>query len=200
MALKLGVFAKAPVPGQSKSRLAASIGEGAAAALAEAFIEDVVRSALPHAEVTLFVTDEHPVFTRLGREVEVRPQSEGDLGRRMHVALEALNGGALIGSDVVALPPRILHAAAAEAGPSFSPSGDGGFVLVSGRPNFADVRWSSPHTLSDTLARNPHATLLEPWFDVDTRDDLRLLATVLALDPTRAPRTAELLAGGVLGA
>jgi glycosyltransferase A (GT-A) superfamily protein (DUF2064 family) len=42
------------------------------------------------------------------------------------------------------------------------------------------VRWSTPHTLADT-ANGVHAagltlSLLPPWYDIDTADDLTTLA------------------------
>jgi hypothetical protein len=60
-------------------------------------------------------------------------------------------------------------------------------------PRFDAVRWSSVHALADSLLSNPGAAVLEPWYDVDDVDDLRLLRLELALQPNAAPRTAAML-------
>jgi rSAM/selenodomain-associated transferase 1 len=208
----LGVFARAPVPGRTKTRLIPALGadpeEAAAraAALHEAFLEDTLRTATSVAPVTLFVAGsaDHPAIERVRSAFDLTlvPQVEGDLGARMVAALESLlerhERAFLIGSDAPTLPARLMRAAArAPVEIVLSPSSDGGYVLVGGAcvPRFDGVRWSHPRTLADTLTRNPGAWLTEPWYDVDDPDDLALLRTHLTLDPHAAPTTAAKLRG-----
>src|SRR5262249_62418629 len=52
-------------------------------------------------------------------------------------------------------------------------------------PLFEGVRWSTPHVLTDTVARltdgGPQVAVLPPWYDVDTLDDWRMLQGHLSL-------------------
>lgn len=126
-------------------------------------------------------------------------QVPGDLGARMSHALGATPGPTLIvGTDAPSLPPRLLLAAL-EALEShevvFGPASDGGYVLIGARgtAQLDGVRWSSEHALADSLARNPGAKLLEPWYDVDTPADLALLRSHLRFDASAAPHSAAAL-------
>jgi glycosyltransferase A (GT-A) superfamily protein (DUF2064 family) len=68
------------------------------------------------------------------------------------------------------------------------PATDGGYYLVGcGRrppPIFEDVAWGGPTVLAESVARlaDPawRLALLPPWYDVDTRDDWRMLCGHLA--------------------
>src|SRR5438067_7503707 len=73
------IFAKPPVAGQVKTRLAAAIGAEAAARLARAFVEDTIESVqtLPWAQAALATTEE------VEAGVPVLLQGEGDLGARI---------------------------------------------------------------------------------------------------------------------
>ena len=199
----IGVFSKAPVPGKTKTRLARVIGDEAAAELHVAFLWDTLALAAQVTDCVLFSAGDHD--HRVLREVAQHfghsqvPQEGEDLGLRMMNAIDVLlkdhTMAVLIGSDAPSLPPRTLEAACARA-LSFGPSSDGGFYLVGARsrPDFKDIAWSTPHTLADTLAQNPGAELLEPWFDVDEWDDLRTLQLQLQLQPDAAPKTSAWLA------
>ena len=204
-----GIFARAPVPGATKTRLIPALGaEGpvVAARLHEAFLADLLPRVAEVAPVTLFVAGaaDHPTFVALeaAHGIRIAPQVDGDLGARMGAALDALlTSGAerafLVGSDAPTLPRRILERAVGhDADVVLTPSVDGGYVLVGGCrvPDFREVPWSSPTTLAATRARNPGAELTEPWYDVDEPEDLELLRLQLTLDPGAAPQTARLLA------
>lgn len=193
------VFAKAPVAGRVKTRLGLP-GERAVS-LHRAFVSDTMRAvAAAGVSATLAVADADP--GRPAFPEHTGPQTrqvDGDLGVRMTHALAAIDGPAIVvGTDAPTLPPRVI-AAAARALRShpvvFAPASDGGYVLVGARTtaDFQGVRWSSEHTLADSLARNPGAALTEPWYDVDTPADLALLRAHLSLEPTAAPATAALL-------
>ena len=125
----------------------------------------------------------------------------------------------IVGSDLPTLPPeRIEEAFAAlerdRPALVLGPSGDGGYYLIglnarartaraverTGVPDlFSQVRWSTPHTLSDTLTAAERyglaVRLLLEWHDVDDPEDLARLQTELA-DPgtaARAPASADVL-------
>lgn len=205
--LALGVFARRPAAGRSKTRLAPALGADGAAALYDAFLTDTLAR---FTDATVFCADaadlawfedRHPGHRHLA-------QAEADLGERMRVALETLleeaDGAVVIGSDAPTLPAARVHAAGRAlsrgADVVLGPAADGGYYLYGCRgeaPALPDVRWSSRHALADTVASLERAgrtpALLAPWYDVDTPEDLRLLRAHLALTPRVAPETARAL-------
>lgn len=152
------VFAKAPLPGLAKTRLAAVLGaEGAAAlalhllqhAVAQAalVVKDLGAAAASRLELCVTPDVQHPAFQALrqAHRLQLTLQGEGDLGQRMDRALtRALaatppGSGAtrprvlLMGSDAPALRAPVLHAALRaldSADAVFVPARDGGYVLV----------------------------------------------------------------------
>lgn len=112
-------------------------------------------------------------------------QGDGDLGRRMELALSRFrsNPVVLIGSDIPDIDASHIATAFEALGHAdlvFGPSDDGGYWLVGARHGanarglFDRVRWSGPHALADTLknARQRRVALLEELIDIDTADDL----------------------------
>lgn len=208
----LAVFVRAPVPGETKTRLAPVLGDEGSAALYRAFVWDVLEHVPAGLEAELWCAGEldHPELVALAERHHIRrvAQPEVGLGARMATALAAAiarsGRGLVIGSDSPTLGPELLSLAAAaldEADVVLGPSADGGYYLVGMRgavaPIFEGVRWSTHHVLEDTLALAGEAglqpRLLAPWYDVDTPDDLRLLRAHLALAPEAAPHTAAQL-------
>ena len=198
------IFAKPPVPGEVKTRLAAALGAGAAARLARAFLEDTIESvqALPWAQAALATT------VPVQADVPVLLQGEGDLGARIErvltAALERTPVAMAIGADTPAIPSRLLEAARAalrDVDVAIGPAEDGGFYLLAMRhfPEglLRDLPWSSADTLHATLKRlralGLRTRLLEPWFDVDRAEDLERLRTLVERGMLRAPRTAFVL-------
>lgn len=137
---------------------------------------------------------------------ELKPQSSGDLGEKMQSAMGWMLShhryAALIGSDCLLLTPARLEASLAvveRKDVGIVPAEDGGFVLIAAsnisgwghaywrengrdnhracRPLFHGARWSSEHTLSDTLnclhEAGAQVTILETLWDVDTAADVR---------------------------
>jgi rSAM/selenodomain-associated transferase 1 len=211
----LGVFAKRPVPGAVKTRLAAATSPEWAARVAEAFLADTLdRLAEVDARRVLAFApaDAEPFFHGIARgRFIVSTQSEGDLGRRMAAFLgEQLALGAaavvLVGTDSPTLWSnyvdqafRVLEWADVVLGPAT----DGGYYLIGCAhrvpPIFDGITWGGPHVLAQTVARLPaeyRLALLNPWYDVDTLDDWRALCGhLLALrriDYPVPPRTAAL--------
>lgn len=187
------VFAKAPVPGLAKTRLAPALGADGAARLAERLLRHAVQQSLAAGlgPVDLCVTpdDRHPCFVELAGQpgLGLSPQGDGDLGQRMARAFERtlVSAGAalLIGTDAPQLDAAALRrAAAALQGHDavFVPAADGGYALVGLRrpaPGlFAGMRWSHAGVMADTRERLAAAGLkhaeLPVLHDIDEPADL----------------------------
>ncbi|MBL4847612.1 MAG: DUF2064 domain-containing protein [Planctomycetes bacterium] len=212
---RLLVFCKEPVPGQVKTRLAASIGAEAAADLAWALLRDTCRLAgvaarRSGARLELHHAPREPgprlaaLLSELG--CEARPQSEGTLGERLAAGLSPNEEGRIaLGSDAPDLPPEQIVAAfeQLDSGSALaSPAADGGYVLLGLGPETPAqaltspaIRWSSAHTLADTRAalETAGALWLPPlagWSDLDEIEDLWALADRLEGCPETAPASA----------
>lgn len=172
----LYIFAKAPVPGQVKTRLARSIGSEAACAVYVTMLHDVVREMSANTSWTtaLAVTPDELVGRDgywPGRGCRV-PQGSGDLGDRMGRFLAKATPArpvVIIGSDI----PDMRAGHVDEAFQLLltyelvmGPAEDGGFCLIgasSPPPTnlFRGVRWSSEHALADTLKNARSVSLLK---------------------------------------
>ena len=201
------VFAKPPVAGHVKTRLAAAIGAEAAARV----YRDLLATTLGHAHaawrsrivdhIELWSAGDgndpflRGIGTAFGAKLHV--QAEGDLGARMAHAIDdaftRASSVLLIGSDCPLLEPaRLAEAAGAlctyEA--VLVPAEDGGYVLLGARRALPlqGIRWSSPHTLADTTAaferHGIRLATLPPSWDVD---DAAGLARFDALRNATAP-------------
>lgn len=211
---QLAVFLRPPTAGKVKTRLAALFGEGSAARLYQAFVEDTLRlcacvRASGPVDVALWSAgpDDEIVWEwadRLG--VSVRLQPEGDLGVKLTAAFDEGLGRyqrvVIIGSDAPTLPIELIGAAfdSLEKAPIvLGPASDGGYYAVGAahpvRPSFEGVRWSTPHALADTLKANVprHVGLIAPWYDIDEPEDLAVLRAHLSVDSSVAPATARCL-------
>src|SRR5947207_424647 len=106
---RIAVFARAPVAGAVKTRLAATLGADGAAALHARLVRHALATAVAAdaGPVELWCAPDatHPFFAACAAEhgVTLHAQSGGDLGQRMHEAFEhaAESGDALviIGAD-----------------------------------------------------------------------------------------------------
>ncbi len=183
------LFARAPMVGAVKRRLAADIGDMAAWRFYRDTTRDVLRriAADPRWRTSLSVTPDR--FAAAGRfwpaGVERLPQGPGDLGRRMARGLKRFpdRPAVIVGSDIPALSADHIAAAFAALRRHdmvFGPAADGGYWLVGARrPGrlgrlFENVRWSSPHALKDTLAGlkpGRRVAFLEMLEDVDNGAD-----------------------------
>ena len=182
------------MPGFAKTRLIPSIGAHAAAVLQERLTEQAVATALTAAvgPVTLWAAPDarHPSFIKMvvQQRITLRPQPDGDLGRRMLAATAATSGPTLvIGTDCPALTPVHLRGAARAlhegAEVVLIPAEDGGYVLIGTRtaqPDlFSGIAWGTATVLAETRARIMAQRIvlneLPPLWDVDTEDDLARL-------------------------
>lgn len=188
------IFAREPLPGQVKTRLAADIGDEAAAELYEAMLLDVleISHGLTGIESVVFWDCQEESLPQLADRFGCRSlkQADGDLGQRMQAAFaEMFSAGfescCIIGSDAPDLPPSCIVRAfeILESGQSdvvFGPSSDGGYYLLGLKqilPRlFRDIAWSTPAVLQQSLAAAQSAetstALLPVWHDIDTRQDL----------------------------
>lgn len=195
----VGVFARAPIPGQTKTRLIPALGPAGAADLATRMLRHALKVAVEAqvGPVTLWAAGDaqHPLLLELADEagVQVRPQVEGDLGERMHQALAAMQSAScphamVIGSDVPALQPFHLQSAARALDANdvaVLPADDGGYVLIACKQTpaapFQDVDWGSEHVMQQTRERCSTAALRlwegEVLWDVDRPEDLLRLKT-----------------------
>ena len=184
---RLILFLKAPRLGAVKTRLGASIGALAAWRFYNAMLTRLWRRfAQEQRWRTVLAVSPDQGAARWPPGLARQAQGRGELGRRMARAMMAGNGPVvLVGGDIPDLSARhIAQAMQAlkHADAVFGPADDGGFWLVGLRRGqwaarlFHGVRWSSPQTLTDTLANLPataRVVQLETLSDVDTRDDYR---------------------------
>ena len=193
------LFAKAPEPGRVKTRLAAAIGTPAAVVLHKLFVHTMLDRLPRFGEVELHLDTPTDDFSR--ENVSPALQSPGNLGDRMLYALAPRVPALLLGSDSPTVPDAHIAAMLdASADITLAPADDGGYWAIAARrthPNmFAGVRWSTEHTLADTVAACQAAGLtvaLGPaWFDVDEARDLVRIAEFLA----QKGRTEHLLLHG----
>lgn len=189
------VFAREPVPGRVKTRLAAAIGDQAAADLYETMLQDVLKSVreLSGVDVVVYWDCEEGSLPLLAGKYRCRSrrQIQGDLGRRMQRAFEEMFADGcglccIIGSDAPDLPlPYILDAyrmlSTPQADVVFGPSRDGGYYLLGLRhvrqQLFTGISWGSAAVLEQSLAAARDsglpAALLPVWQDIDTLEDLQ---------------------------
>jgi uncharacterized protein len=183
------ILAKAPEPGQVKTRLIPALGADGASQLYRRLVQLTLDNTADWAGRRYLYCSpsaQHPFFTELARRngLTLRDQAEGDLGARMAAALGDFPQGALlIGTDCPVLGTAHLLAADAaldHADTAIIPSEDGGYVLVGQRrPNpapFDDMRWSHERVLQDTRLRLTDAGLScwegEPLWDLDEPEEL----------------------------
>ena len=208
------VFARAPTPGQVKTRLIPALGPAGAALLAGRLLDRTLETArlASLGPLELWRTPDAPdaaITVRASRfAASAHTQGEGDLGQRMARALaEALQRAPrvlLVGSDAPSLTPGDLRNAAGmlrepDGEMVFIPAADGGYVLVGARRGiavplarlFEGIAWGGPQVMLATRLRLArlgvaHLELPARW-DVDRPEDL---------DRLRADaRLAALLAG-----
>jgi rSAM/selenodomain-associated transferase 1 len=192
------VFAKAPVPGLAKTRLAPALGEAGAAALAERMLRQALAQAVAAdvgpVELCAAPDATHPALqaAAAAQGIRLTEQGTGDLGLRMHRALarSLMRHGRvlLIGTDAPALDAAVLRRAATalqDHDAVFVPALDGGYALVGQRradPRwFADMRWSQDRVMEDTRERLRAASVrwaeLPAVADIDEPADLVHLPT-----------------------
>lgn len=189
------IFARAPAPGQCKTRLIPQLGADGAANLQKAMTRHAVEVAIAAATgpVIICATPDttHPDLQALAHEtgVQLAAQGEGDLGARMQAAFDAHGYPALLmGSDIPCIKAQDLRGCAGVladgADAVFLPAEDGGYGLVGlSKPVpqiFAGMTWSASSAMDETRERLRAASLrwreIRTVWDVDEPDDLKRLA------------------------
>lgn len=189
------VFAKDPVPGRVKTRLAAEVGPDEAARIYRSLgrrVVDQVRGG-PYRTVVCFDPPEARTAVEewLGTHgVEFHPQSPGNLGDRLEAAFrwafQESDRVLVIGTDAPGVDAKGMEAALRtldEADLALGPALDGGYYLLGLRDPtpelFREIPWSTAEVLEATRARarelGLEEVLLPPLRDVDTREDLMRL-------------------------
>lgn len=198
------VFARAPVPGAAKTRLAPLLGDAGAADASARLTLRALSVALEAdiGPVELWCAPDctHPFFTdcRERLAVALHAQSGCDIGARMTDAFDhALRNHArvvLIGADAVSLQAADLIAAAdalTHHDAVFAPAEDGGYLLVglnAPQPGlFEDIDWDGPEVWRQTCFRiaalGLRCHVLATGYDVDQPQDYqRALADGLLED------------------
>jgi uncharacterized protein len=194
----IGIFAREPIAGRTKTRLIPLLGEEGAAQFHRHCIRAALRTAQQAAvgEVLLCVTPEPQAdsfFYSLSPTPTCWLQNGGDLGARMHNAfvygLQQASRMIIIGTDCPALTELHLQMVSAwlsqNEGACFIPAEDGGYVLVgmSRSPNFfkssatlfTDIDWGTDSVMQQTRIAAISAGInlyeLPPLWDIDTPDD-----------------------------
>lgn len=187
------VFARAPVPGASKTRLIPALGAEGAATLHARMIErsiETLAAATGTLQLWCAPDTRHPLFAEFANrhDLKLHTQCGDDLGARMYHALDAaLRDHAcaiIVGTDCPALTPADIEAAAQAlqqgADAVIGPAEDGGYWLLGLRavsPTlFEDMPWGGDTVCAQTragieaLGWRCHA--LRTLADVDRPDDL----------------------------
>ena len=161
------LFAKAPVLGRVKQRLARDVGPVAATAFYRVMLGRVARrvGGDPRWTTWLAVTPDADLGAPFWPKGLPRfGQGPGDLGEKMTRALRRLPPGPalIVGSDIPDLDRGHVAAAFRALGKAefvFGPAEDGGYWLAGARRGsrplpldlFRGVRWSTPDALADSL-------------------------------------------------
>jgi rSAM/selenodomain-associated transferase 1 len=198
----LVIFAKAPIPGQVKTRLCPPLTPDEAATLHGSFVLDtlertktaVAKLKLPLDRYLACAPSATHVFFKIMEErqsVKLIDQVGADLGARMNQAFQRLFAQGyrqvvLIGTDVPTLPlSHFKQALLALENHDLvlGPALDGGYYLIGLKrmaPElFVDMSWSTNQVLGLTQEKAAtiglKVSLIQPWRDVDTLADLEAL-------------------------
>jgi len=187
------LFAKAPVPGRVKTRLAADVGDERAARIYRELgrrAVDAVRSGPWETSVHVEPPDDHSireVARWLGAGIRYAGQSSGDLGERLGTAIDvelrSSDEVCVVGTDIPELDEDTLRKAFEALRTHdvvLGPATDGGYYLVGmsqvRRELFVGIPWSTSRVFGLTLERAERAGLsvsvLEAKTDVDKVGDL----------------------------
>ena len=209
------IFAKAPILGHVKTRLARDMDDSVVVNLYRNFVLDIVQKIksikIPYKIFYDPPGTEHLMTDWLGADNKFIRQQGADLGERMKNAFTAMfedsfTRAVIIGTDFPDLPVKyILEAFAglekshAVIGPTF----DGGYYLI-GFNNasflshaFDNIPWGTNRVFQNTMAlfnkKKLSVHVLPGWRDIDTYDDLKNLIKCLEKNPASASNTFQFL-------
>jgi uncharacterized protein len=205
----LVIFAKAPIPGQVKTRLCPPLTSDEAATLHGSFVLDtlertkaaVLRLKLPFERYLACAPSSTLVFFKImeaRQDVKLLDQEGEDLGARMHRTSETLfkrgyHHVLMVGTDVPSLPLdyygqafELLKQHDLVLGPAL----DGGYYLIglnrSAPALFENIPWSTGRVLALTREKANSlgfsTALLPEWRDIDRIVDLQAMIEASSLD------------------
>jgi uncharacterized protein len=205
----LVIFAKAPIPGQVKTRLCPPLTPDEAATLHGSFVLDTLERTklatttlkLPFDRYLACAPSSTHVFFKIMEErhgVKVINQVGEDLGARMNQAYETIFARGyqhvlIIGTDVPTVPFDHFAKARAQLESHdlvLGPALDGGYYLIGLKRTtpelFTGIPWSTNEVLKLTQEKAAslglETSLIQPWRDVDTLPDLQALIDASAAD------------------
>jgi rSAM/selenodomain-associated transferase 1 len=222
----LVIFAKAPIPGQVKTRLCPPLTPDEAATLHGSFVLDTLERTkaamakwkLPLDRYLACAPSSTLVFFKIMEErqgVKLIDQEGDDLGARMSRAFDGLFGRGyrrvfIVGTDVPSLPLDHYRQALALLESHdlvLGPAHDGGYYLIGlTKPApalFELIPWSTSDVLRLTREKADRlglrTALIPSWRDVDTIEDLRSLIESASLD-AKNPKTEQQFSSRTNGA
>jgi rSAM/selenodomain-associated transferase 1 len=202
----IGIMCKAPVPGRTKTRLAAVIGPQRAADLSACFLRDIAATieAVPDG----LGRRGYGVYAPAGAEAQLREilppsfglllQADANFDNVLIGAVRDLLGRGhdcviLVNSDGPTLPARLLLEAIdllrrPQDRMVLGPAVDGGYYLIglkaAHRHLFTGIRWGTDLVARQTLERaseiDLEVALLPEWYDVDDAQSYGWLREELA--------------------
>ncbi len=200
MNIPLILFAKAPIPGQVKTRLQTHCSEAQAAKIFEILLETTISNVCRHwpgdVVFSVWLDHSHSFIQALLKQYPLKldHQTDGHLGEKMHAALSSWGyPAAVMGCDVPVVQPHVFQDAYAQLENGHNvigPSIDGGYYFLglcqAAEPLFVDQAWGGDQVFAETERRATAIGLplnqLSTDQDVDTWPDLlRLVDTLPAL-------------------
>jgi rSAM/selenodomain-associated transferase 1 len=191
------VFAKAPIPGNVKTRLVPLLGKEKAAQLQAAMITNIVTVAARYqqCQIQLWCAPDtfHPLFVQLQNDypISLHVQQGDDLGLRMHQAivhaLRDADTAVVVGTDCPGITVELLgqafQALNRDNDAVIAPAEDGGYVLLGLKKAafeiFSEIDWGTDKVYGQTIKRFRQLNLtwesLHTQRDVDRVEDLKRL-------------------------
>ena len=198
--IQLIQFAKWPVKGRVKTRLAKSIGEEAALAAHKQLLDyvlsgligaDIGDTALWFDHIPAAIAEKTYADISANADFQIQLQTQGDLGKKMQHALSAYlpdkDKVLLVGSDCPSICSEYLQSAIDALDQTcmvFGPAEDGGYVLIGASRGignhvpdivFEEVAWGTRQVMKKTQqnlkAADISFSLLDMAWDVDEIED-----------------------------
>jgi len=209
------IFAKAPVKGHVKTRLATDMDETDVVNLYKHFVSDILykikSTGLPHKIFYDPPGTEALMADWLGADNDFVLQKGEDLGERMENAFMKLfvnniTRAVIIGTDSPDLPEAYIMDAFSGLEKNdavIGPAVDGGYYLIGFNKDsivpevFANMPWGTGVVFEKSMAilnnQNLSVHMLPKWRDVDTLNDLKYLIQSLKKNPAIARQTSSFL-------
>lgn len=206
------IFGREPIAGRVKTRLAASIGDGAAAALYGVLlarsVEEATRTGF---HVVLALSEPPRPEWRAPFDLAVEVQRGADLGARLADTFnrrfsEGWSRVIVVGSDCPRMTADHIRSAASslERCPVVvGPADDGGYWLIGqkapGADLFSGIPWSSRDTLNATRHRLGELGIewaeIDRLADIDTVEDVEHVLASETIDDELRSALTEIMAG-----